>query len=183
MKKLSLVILAASVALLTACNSTEITPESNNEMSSDVVNDPNSNQPEQSSSIDQEPITQSNQTLRQNTDDKISLLPEVWTFDELLVTEIEAEWEDSNHLELEISWQNLTTANQMFANLAEMTVQQNGKSLALIETDDDFSDSVAVQAIEDFELTFQLDNQNDPVEITVTPKAGDAQTIKIELAQ
>ncbi|MFD0896966.1 hypothetical protein [Loigolactobacillus binensis] len=175
-KLLRILVLLSSAGLLTACRQSNSEPEtassSSSQQSSSQVS---SSHAALSSSV------QSGVTLTHNADDKQALLKQTWHFEQFALIALKGELEDSQHLELEIEWQNLTTANQQFANIAEINVHQGQTQLAVIERDDDFADSVGAQANEDFELTYRLSSQTQPLRISITPERGATKTLTVNL--
>lgn len=174
-KKLSLIVLLGTLGLLTACTAPSPDQESSSQSTSSQSTATQSTQSSQSLG--------SQITLSRDTDDKTVLLNQTWHFDQFALTTVKGELEGSQQLELEIEWRNLTQDDQRFADIAEISVQQGENKLAMSERDDDFADAIGAQADEDFELTFRLHDQTQPVKISVTPKQGAAKTLTVNLDQ
>ncbi|MBW4803016.1 hypothetical protein [Loigolactobacillus coryniformis] len=173
-KQLRVFILLSAVGLLTGCSQPDSDQESSSSKASSVT-----------SSTSSQALTSHSGTntlaLNRQADEQKVLLNQTWQFEQLAITSVKGELDDDQQMELEIGWRNLATSNQHFADLATVTVHQGDAELAMVERDDDFTDSVAPQADEDFEFTYQLDNQTQPLKISIVPKKGTAKTLTVNL--
>ncbi|MFR0554980.1 hypothetical protein ACLUXD_10100 [Loigolactobacillus coryniformis subsp. coryniformis] len=173
-KQLRVFILLSAVGLLTGCSQPDSDQESSSSKASSVT-----------SSTSSQALTShsgtNTLTLNRQADEQKVLLNQTWQFEQLAITSVKGELDDDQQMELEIGWRNLATSNQHFADLATVTVHQEDAELAMVERDDDFTDSVAPQADEDFEFTYQLDNQTQPLKISIVPKKGTAKTLTVNL--
>lgn len=175
-KQLRVFILLSAVGLLTGCSQPDSDQESSSSKASSVASSTSSQAMTSHSGTN-------TLTLNRHADEQKVLLNQTWQFEQLAITSVKGELDDDQQVELEIGWRNLATSNQHFADLATVTVHQGDAELAMIERDDDFTDSVAPQADEDFEFTYQLDNQTQPLKISIEPKQGTTKTLTVNLEQ
>lgn len=142
--------------VLTACGN----QEKNSQSSSSVDN--------RSSKTSSFSTNKTVKTIRISADDSTNLLSSPWTFDNFTVHQIKAEAEDGV-LELELDWQNTSKQAVVFNDTAKIQVAQSGNEINLQQQDDDYNTNLLPNKTEDFEVEYQYDGIEQPIEISIRP--------------
>lgn len=170
MKKTTILLLSSAFLLLGGCTNNSDNSESKNDATSSSVSVTTS-----SKSSSKASGNSSSQAVV--GDDDMALLNSSWKYNKFTVHQIEAEVDD-DQVEVKVEWEPKTEKKAPFANFGQVKVTQNGKTLSLVENDDDIDEG---ETIRDLDLTYNFEGKTNPIKIEITSADGEKHSVSFQI--